>query len=137
MRKRVFGRKLGRDKNQRKALFRGLVASLVKEGEMVTTVAKAKAIRPLTEKLITKAKKGGVGERRQILHFLGRRALVNRLVDEIAPLVKERKGGYLRLVRTGRRKGDNAPLVKISFVEKIEKHKEVKTNDETNSSAGN
>lgn len=121
MRKRVFGYQLGRTKNQRRALFRGLVTSLIKEGEITTTEAKAKAVKPTVEKLVTKAKKGTIADRRVIFRFLGKKALTNRLVEEIAPLFKGRKGGYLRLVHLGRRRGDNAPMMKVLFTERVEK----------------
>ncbi|HUV72536.1 MAG TPA: 50S ribosomal protein L17 [Clostridia bacterium] len=121
MRKRIFGRQLGRSKNQRKALFRGLIASLLEEGEIETTLAKAKAMKPRAEKLVTKAKAGTLADKRVLFSFLGKRALVNRLVEEIAPLFKERKGGYLRIVRTGRRRGDQAPMARVLFTEKVEK----------------
>lgn len=121
MRKQVFGRQLGRTKNERQALFRGLIRSLVTEGEIKTTVAKAKAIRAQAEKLITRAKSGTLVDRRIIFQTLNERALVNRLVEEIAPLFKERKGGYLRLVRLGRRRGDNAEMMKVMFTEEVAK----------------
>jgi len=123
MRKQVFGRQLGRTKNERQALFRGLIRSLVTEGEIKTTVAKAKAIRAQAEKLITKAKSGTLADRRLIFRTLNERVLVNRLVEEIAPLFKERKGGYLRLVRLGRRRGDSAEMMKIMFTESVGKMK--------------
>lgn len=117
MRKQVFGRHLGRTKNQRQALFRALITSLVEKGEIETTLAKAKAVKAESEKLITKAKSGGLTDRRMIFRTLNRKALVNKLVETMAPLLKERKGGYLRIVRTGVRKGDNAMMAKLMFVE--------------------
>lgn len=121
MRKQVFGRQLGRTKNQRQALFKGLIASLIKEGEIETTLAKAKAIRSQAEKLITRAKGATVADRRIIFKFLNRKTLVNRLVDEIAPAFKDRPGGYLRIIRVGRRKGDNAEIAKVMFAENVGK----------------
>lgn len=119
MKKAVFGRKLGRTKNQRKTLFKGLIGSLVEKGKIKTTLAKAKAIKARAEKLITRAKKGSLADRRIIFHFLNRRSLVDRLVDGIAPLLRERKSGYLRIVKLGVRKGDDAAMAQISFVDEI------------------
>ena len=133
MRKQVFGRHFSRTKNQRQALFRGLIGALFDKGEIVTTLSKAKAIKSQAEKLITKAKKGSLTDKRIILRFLSHRALVNRLVLSIAPLFKEKKGGYLRLVRLGRRRGDAAQMAKLSFtiVEKPEKVVEKEEREET------
>lgn len=119
MKKNVFGRHFGRTTNQRKALFRGLICSLVEKGEIKTTLAKAKAIKAESEKLITKAKKGSLSDRRIIFRFLNRSDLVNKLVDEIAPLLAERKSGYLRIVRVGNRRGDNSQTAKVMFVDDI------------------
>jgi large subunit ribosomal protein L17 len=121
MRKQVFGRQLGRTKNQRQALFRGLIASLIKEGEIETTLPKAKSIKSQAEKMITKARAGTVADRRVIFKLLNKRTLVNRLVEEIAPLFKSRPGGYLRIVRVGRRKGDNAEIARVMFTENVGK----------------
>lgn len=121
MRKRIFGRQFSRTRNQRQALFRGLVGSLVEKGEIVTTLPKAKAVKPQAEKLVTKAKRGTLTDQRVILRFLGKRALVNRLVVGIAPLFKEKKGGYLRIIHLGRRRGDTAPMAKLMFTEDLSK----------------
>ncbi len=119
MRKQVFGRQLGRDKNQRVALFKGLVSSLVEKGKIKTTLPKAKSIIGIAEKLITKAKKGSLADRRSIFRFLNKRALVNRLVDGIAPQLKDRKSGYLRITKLEIRKGDRAEMAQLSFVDEI------------------
>lgn len=119
MKKGVFGRKLGRNKNQREALFKGLIYSLVKNGAVRTTLAKAKAIKGQAEKLITRARRGSLTDRRIIFRFLNKRSIVNHLVDGIAPLLKERKSGYLRIVRLGIRKGDCTKMAQISFVDEI------------------
>jgi len=119
MRKQVFGRQLGRDKNQRAALFKGLVSSLVEKGKIKTTLPKAKSIIGIAEKLITKAKKGSLADRRSIFRFLNKRALVNRLVDGIAPQLKDRKSGYLRITKLEIRKGDRAEMAQLSFVDEI------------------
>lgn len=119
MKKRVFGRKLSRTKNQRQALFRGLISSLLEKGEILTTLSKAKAIKPEAEKLITKAIQGTLTDRRQIHQTLGNNFLVNRLTDSIAPLFRGRKGGYLRIIKAGARKGDGAEMAKVAFTEDI------------------
>lgn len=119
MRKNVFGRQLSRTKNQRRALFRSLISSLVERGEIETTLAKAKAIRGEAEKLVTKAKDGSLAQRRAVQKFFGKTDLVNRLCDVIAPIFKEKKGGYLRIVRIGNRVGDGAEMVKVMFTEEI------------------
>lgn len=119
MRKNVYGRQLSRTKNQRQALFKGLMVCLVERGGIVTTLAKAKAIRSQIEKLVTKAKKAGLNDRRQILKVLGKTKLVNRLCDVIAPVFKEKQGGYLRIIRVGARTGDRAEMVKVMFTEEI------------------
>jgi len=117
MKKRTFGRQLGRTKNQRRALFRNLISSLIDKGEIITTAAKAKAIRPEIEKLITKAKTATLADRRIIFRLLGRRDLVNRLVDSIGTVFKNRPGGYVRLLKLVNRIGDQAEMVKIMFTE--------------------
>jgi len=121
MRKQVFGRQFSRTKNQRQALFRGLIGTLVEKGEIVTTLAKAKAVQSQAEKLITKAKKGDLSNKRVILRFLTKKYLVNRLVLGIAPLFKEKNGGYLRIIKLGQRKGDKAAMAQLSFTEDFSK----------------
>lgn len=121
MRKQVFGRQFSRTKNQRQALFRGLIGTLVEKGEIVTTLAKAKAVQSQAEKLITKAKRGDLSDKRIILRFLTKKSLVNRLVLGIAPLFKEKKGGYLRIIKLGQRKGDKASMAQLSFTEDFNK----------------
>lgn len=119
MRKSVFGRQLGRDTNERKALFRSLVVNLFQKGAIKTTLAKAKAVKKDAEKLITKAKRGTLTDRRIIHRYLAKNQLVNLLVDKIAPQLKDRKSGYLRILRLGVRKGDAAPMALLSFVDPI------------------
>lgn len=120
MKHRVAGRKFSRDTNQRKALFVGLSKSLTEKGELTTTLSKAKSLRPIFEKLISKAKRGRFTDRREVLKVLKTRQLVNKLFDEIAPKFKDRAGGYLRITHLSRRVGDNATLAKIELVEKLE-----------------
>jgi len=119
MRKQVFGRQLGRTKNQRQALFKGLIRSLIDKGEIETTIAKAKAIKSQAEKIITKAKRGNLNDQRNILKTVGNRDLVNKLVNDIGPAFKNKKGGYLRIVRTNLRLGDATQMAKLMFTEEI------------------
>ena len=100
MRHRVKGRKLSRDSAQRKALFKSLINNLVLHGEIKTTQTKALAIRGLTDKLITKGKKQTLHARRLILSFLQNKKAVNKIVDELAPLFKDKKGGFTRITFT-------------------------------------
>ncbi len=131
MRHRVEGRKFGREKAHRTALFRNLVRSLIdsKEGRIETTEAKAKEIRSQVDRLITYAKKDTVAARRLAYSVLGNRTLVKKLFDEVAPLLKDRNGGYTRIYKTGFRKGDSAPLAILELVsapEREDEHKEDK-----------
>ena len=109
---------LGRNTKQRKALFKGLIQSLILHEEIKTTEAKAKAIRRLVEKLVTKAKASSLHVRRQVLAFLPQKRAANKLVDEIAPRFARISGGFVRIIRLGRRRGDNAMIVKMEFVKK-------------------
>jgi len=118
MRHRVVGKKLSRDRDHRKALFKNLIKALVIHGEIKTTESKAKAVRRLVEKLITKGKARTLHARRLIAAFLQNKKVVNKIVDELAPLFKNRPGGFTRIVRLGRRRGDNAMMVKLELVEK-------------------
>lgn len=119
MRKRVFGRKLKRNINQRKALFRSLMASLVLNGKIKTTEAKAKAIKGEVEKLVTRAKKNGEVARRILTARLVDKKVVDKIIAEIAPKFAARPGGYTRLLKLGPRLKDNAPMVMMSWVEEI------------------
>ena len=114
---RVAGRKLGRDTNQRKALFRSLANQLILHEKIVTTEAKARAVRPLVEKLVTRAKTNSIHARRMLLKELVSENTVNKMLDLIGPKFKERPGGYTRLVKMGSRAGDRAALVSLMFVE--------------------
>lgn len=97
--------------------MRGLSRSLIAHGRVVTTEAKAKKLRPYVEKLITKARKGGLHRRRQALGELGDRRLVHRLFIEVAPRTGERPGGYTRILKLGPRRGDAAPMAIIELVD--------------------
>ena len=118
MKHRIKGKHLNRDTNNRKLLFKGLISSLIETGEIKTTETKAKAIKGLTDKLVGKATQGSVAARRLLARFFGRRDVVNKLVDEVAPAMKDRKSGFTRITKIGKRRGDNTEMVKIEFVEK-------------------
>ena len=113
------GRKFGRERDQRRALLKGLATSLVTYGSIETTVEKAKEVRPYAEVLITKAKKGGLHNRRQVIAGLSTLEAAYKLFDEIAPQLSGRESGYLRIKRTRARVGDNAQLARISFVDEL------------------
>jgi len=129
MRHRVEGKKFGREKAHRTALFNNLMKSMIvsPHGRIETTVTKAKSLRSYVERLITYAKKDTVASRRLAYSILGNRTLVKKLFEEVAPQMQERSGGYTRVLKTGFRKGDSAPMAIIEFVqneEHKEKHKE-------------
>jgi large subunit ribosomal protein L17 len=113
------GKKFGRERDQRTALIKGLAESLVLRESIETTLPKAKETLSYTEKLISKAKKGGLHNRRQIIAGLSTVEAANKLVDEIAPKLKGRSSGHLRIVRTSLRRGDAAQLARISFVDDL------------------
>jgi large subunit ribosomal protein L17 len=114
------GRKLNRERDQRRALIKGLADSLVKYESIETTLPKAKEVVPYVEKLITKAKKGDLHNRRQVLSGLQTVASAHKLVDEIAPKLKGRVSGHLRIEKTSLRRGDNAQLARVSFVDDLQ-----------------
>ena len=116
MRHRNAGFKLGRNTSHRRALLRNLVTSVIIEDRVETTVAKAKAVRPLVEKMITLGKKGDLHSRRQALAFLMTDDSVTRLFDTVAPRYGDRNGGYLRIVKTGFQKGDGAEKAFIELL---------------------
>ena len=93
-----------------------LVASLIAAEGIVTTEAKAKALRPIAEKVITKAKKGGLHNHRNVVKFLRDREMASKLFDEIGPRYEDRAGGYTRIIKLGPRQGDNAPMARIELV---------------------
>ena len=117
-----MGKKLNRNTHQRRALFKSLIQALILHEELQTTESKAKAVRRLVDKLITKAKAGTLHARRQIMAFLPDKKAANKLVDEIAPRFKKRASGFTKLIRLGKRKGDNAMVVKMELVEKKPKN---------------
>lgn len=113
------GRKFHRERDQRRALLKGLADSLIKYEAIETTLPKAKDLVPYVEKLITKAKKGDLHNRRQIISSLQTVESANKLVDEIAPKLGKRDSGHLRIEKTGLRRGDNAEMSKVSFVDNL------------------
>jgi large subunit ribosomal protein L17 len=112
------GRKFGRERDQREALLQSLANALVEQGRIETTLEKAKELRPFVEVLITKAKKGDLHNRRQLMSELTKDA-ANKLLDEIAPKLTARNSGYLRIKRSTLRRGDNAQMAVIEFVDDV------------------
>ena len=121
MRHGCAGRQFGRDTSHRKALLRMLVTSLLRNEKIETTVAKAKEIRPLAEKMITLGKRGDLHARRQALSFINDEMVVSGLFTQIAPRFAARNGGYIRIVPTRTRPGDAAPMAVIELVERQKK----------------
>lgn len=113
------GRKFGRERDQRRALIKSLADSLILHESIETTLFKAKEIRPYVENLVTHAKKGTLADRRYILSSLNTVEATHKLVDQIAPQLTKRKSGYLCIKRTTTRRGDNAQLATVSFVDDI------------------
>lgn len=120
------GRKFGRERDQREALMKSLADALIQHESIETTLPKAKEVVPYVEKLITKAKKGDLHNRRLIIAQLQTKESANKLVDEIAPKLTTRNSGHLRVERTSTRRGDNAQLARVSFVDSLEETKPVK-----------
>jgi large subunit ribosomal protein L17 len=111
------GRRLGGSASHQRAMMANLAASLFAAEAIETTEAKAKALRPYAEKLISKAKKGGLHQHRQIVAKLnGDQEMAQKLVDEIGPRYEDRPGGYTRILKIGSRQGDNAPMALIELV---------------------
>jgi len=118
MRHRVGGRKLSRTSSHRIAMFRNMAAALIKHEQITTTLAKAKELRPYTEKLITLAKKGGLSNRRLAMSRLMDETQLAKLFDTLADRYSKREGGYLRIIKTGPRKSDAAEMAIIEFVDR-------------------
>ena len=117
MRHQRSGKKLGRDSAHRKALYANLAASLIEHGRIRTTETKAKAVRPIAEKMITLGREGSIHARRQALAFLRTQEVVHKLFSEVAPRFAGRPGGYTRVVKLGPRQGDSAPMAYLEFVD--------------------
>ena len=118
MRHGFAGRRLGRSVSHRKSMFANLAASLIEHEQIVTTLPKAKDLRPIVEKLVTLGKRGDLHARRQAIASIGSEPLVRRLFDTIAPRFADRHGGYLRIMKAGFRHGDNAAMAVIEFVDR-------------------
>lgn len=126
MRHRVKGKKLRRDSAQRKALLRSLVTSFLEKERIRTTLAKAKATRPIAEKMITLAKKNSLHSRRLALRFIYKSEVVKKLFSDIGPRFSERPGGYTRIIKIGPRAGDGAEMAFLELVGTEFKKKEKK-----------
>ncbi|TCT35520.1 50S ribosomal protein L17 [Martelella mediterranea] len=118
MRHKISGRKLNRTASHRKAMFANMAVSLITHEQIVTTLPKAKEIRPVVEKLITLGKRGDLHARRQAIAQVKDVEAVKKLFDVLAPRYGERKGGYTRIMKAGFRYGDNAALAVIEFVDR-------------------
>ena len=118
MRHGVSGRKLNKTSTHRKAMFANMASSLIKHEQIMTTLPKAKELRPIVEKLITLGKKGDLSARRQAISEIRDIAQVKKLFEVLAPRYKERHGGYTRIMKAGFRYGDNAPRAVIEFVDR-------------------
>ena len=118
MRHGMNGRKLNRTSSHRRALFANMAAALIKHEQIETTLPKAKDLRPIVERLVTLGKRGGLHARRQALAFLGDHAQTEKLFATLGPRYAERKGGYLRVLKSGHRYGDAAPMAVIEFVDR-------------------
>jgi len=118
MRHARSGKKLGRDSAHRKALYSNLAGALIEHGRIQTTVAKAKAVKPFAEKMITLGKRGDLHARRQAIAEIHDVAIVKKLFDVIAPRYKDRSGGYTRVMKAGFRYGDSAAVAVIEFIDR-------------------
>ena len=117
MRHAKSGKKLGRDASHRRALYANLAGALITHGRIETTVAKAKAVKPYAEKLITLGKRGDLHARRQAMAQLRSNDVVHHLFSDVAPRFAEREGGYTRIVKLGPRFGDAADMVYLELVD--------------------
>jgi large subunit ribosomal protein L17 len=117
MRHARAGRKLGRDSAHRKALYSNLAGALIEHGRIKTTEAKAKAVKPIAEKMITLGRRGDLAARRQAVAYLRSKDVVHKLFAEVAPRFADRPGGYSRIVKLGPRPGDAADMVYLELVD--------------------
>src|SRR5712691_4008491 len=117
MRHQRTGKKLGRDSAHRKAHYANLTGALIEHGRIKTTVTKAKAVKPIAERMITLGRRGDLHARRQAIAFLRSKDVVHKLFTEIGPRLADRPGGYARIVRLGPRSGDAAELVYLELVD--------------------
>src|SRR5207237_4676642 len=117
MRHQRTGKKLGRDAAHRKALYASLTGALIEHGRIKTTVTKAKAVKPIAERMITLGRRGDLHARRQAVAFLRSKDVVHKLFAEVAPRMGERPGGYSRIVKLGPRAGDAAEMAYLELVD--------------------
>jgi len=117
MRHQRSGKKLGRDSAHRKALYANLTASLIEHGRIRTTETKAKAVRPIAEKMITLGRDGSIHARRQALAYLRTQEVVHALFSDVGPRFRDRPGGYTRIVKLGPRQGDAAPMAYLELLD--------------------
>ena len=117
MRHRKAGRKLGRNASHRDAMFRNMVTSLLEQERIVTTVPKAKEARRVTEQMITLGKRGDLHARRQAMAYIRSKSVVAKLFDQLSAQYSDRNGGYTRIIRTGSRLGDAAPMAILELVD--------------------
>jgi large subunit ribosomal protein L17 len=118
MRHQNAGRKLNRTASHRKAMFANMAASLIEHEQIVTTLPKAKEIRPIVEKLVTLGKRGDLHARRQAISQIRDEGMVKKLFDVLGKRYQDRQGGYTRVLKAGFRYGDNAPMAVIEFVDR-------------------
>ena len=118
MRHGFKGRRFARSVSHRKSMFANLAVSLIEHEQIVTTLEKAKDLRPIVEKLVTLGKRGDLHARRQVIAQIGNEKVVKRLFETVAPRYADRHGGYLRIMKAGFRHGDNAALAVIEFVDR-------------------
>lgn len=131
MRHRKAGKHLGRDSSHRRAMFRNMVTSLFKYEQIETTDAKAKQLRPIAEQMITLAKRGDLHARRQALAYIMDKQVTHKLFDELKDRFMDRQGGYVRIIKKGNRKGDNAPISIVQLISGEEgKKKKKRVRDE-------
>ena len=123
MRHKIAHRKLNRTASHRKAMFANMSSSLVEHEQIVTTLPKAKELRPFVEKLVTLAKKGDLNSRRIAISRMRNKEQAKKLFDVLGPRYAERPGGYIRIMKAGFRYGDNAPMAVIEFVDRDESAK--------------
>jgi large subunit ribosomal protein L17 len=119
MRHQRAGKKLGRDSAHRKALYSNLAGALIEHGRIQTTEAKAKAVKPIAEKMITLGRRGDIHARRQALAYLRSQDVVYKLFSDVGPRFKDRPGGYSRIVKLGPRQGDAAEMVYLELVDYV------------------
>jgi large subunit ribosomal protein L17 len=119
MRHHRVGKKLGRDSAHRRALYSNLAGALIEHGRIQTTEAKAKAVKPIAEQMITLGRRGDLAARRQAVAYLRSKDVVHRLFTDVGPRMKDRPGGYSRIVKIGPRQGDAADMVYLELVDYV------------------